>query len=87
MTELSLPERRVHAAETAIEGAAISVEVYQNVLGSRADGYTSDMAKASASAVIEELAKDMEANDGAGHAALLRMLADCIRAVPAVKAV
>jgi hypothetical protein len=83
---LSLPERIVHAAETAIEDAADSR--YRELSGATSvEGLLIDFARESASAVIEVLAGDMVANGGEGHAVQLRMLAQAVRDVPALKAV
>jgi len=86
MSELSLPERIVHAAEEAIDTARVCglTEGNRPVY---VEGYLLDFAKASAAAVIEELAGDMVANGGEGHAVLLRMLAQAVRDVHALKAV
>jgi hypothetical protein len=80
VTELSLPERIVHAAEQALEEAAATV--HRGITGVYSvDGYPTDMATASAAAVIEVLASDMDEHGGEGHASLLRMLAVCVREV------
>lgn len=86
MSEMSLPERIVHAAETAIEEAA-DTRCTEPSGATSVEGLLVDLARDSAAAVIEVLAEDMEKNDGAGHAVLLRMLAEAVRAVPALKAV
>jgi hypothetical protein len=101
MSELSLPERIVHAAEEAIDMARVCglTEGNRPVY---VEGYLLDFAKASANAVIEELAKVLEGQMCCGrepstqcfkcgqlHSEIwdLQALAQAVRDAPALKAV
>jgi hypothetical protein len=98
VAELSLPERLVHAAEAAIQGAG---DTYESPLGDKVDGYSVDFARVAGAAVVDVLAELIgatmyhtcstidcarcaEANHWTGP---LRSLAQLVRDVPALEEV
>lgn len=97
MTELSLPERLVHAAEAAIQGAG---DTYESPLGDKVDGYSVDFARVGGAALIDVLTEDLQRQvrcpDIEGGCVKcrqlraeiehLRVLAQAVRDVPAVTA-
>jgi hypothetical protein len=101
MSGLSIPERIVYAAEAAMQGAAS--DVYQSPLGDKVDGFAVDFARVAGAAVIDVLAEALTDKmhgwcasgtprclncrhlwSNVGH---LRLLAQQVRDVPALKAV
>lgn len=95
---LTLPERIVHAVQAAIEGAAR--DIYPSPLGDRVDGYSVDFARVGGAALVDVLAEDLKwqapcAPDSGcvncakvhGQIGHLRVLAQAVRDVPALKAV
>jgi hypothetical protein len=59
MTELSLPERLVHAAEKAIEERAVTV--FRGITGVESvEGYPTDLARAAVAATLLERANALE---------------------------
>jgi hypothetical protein len=82
VAELSLPERIVYAAETAIVEA--SAEKHETELKvDSIEGFPHDLAKASAAAVLQVLA-DSAKGSAFGTAMVLRHVADQVAAVKAL---
>jgi hypothetical protein len=84
MTELSLPERLVSAAEKAIE--EVSVTVFRGITGVESvEGYPADLAKAALSAAFEEWAVLLDENGYWLAAYEKREQAQAVRDVPALE--